>query len=180
MDSVNPYLPPTTASTVEELSDAPVANAPSNLYGKWMVVFALNMIMPGLLGWIVTSDQGRLGMIAGALLMLCGGWTVCYYRPAIAAKTILGAVPIALSQLFPILQFIAGMIGFALADGLGLSIDDELVGPITSELGSLVVTVVTGSILITEAAVVGWLLSLALPLLGIGRRGKVQQIASVR
>jgi hypothetical protein len=164
-DNSNPYRPldsiEETPSDENQVSEGLDAVA----FVAWPVVFGLNMIVPLAFGWDLARDHGRMGVCIAALFLLVAGWILCLRQRSIARKLILGATVTALSQFFPVFQFLAGIVAFAIAVSLGVAADGSDDGPIeiTSELGGFVVTVLVGGMLLIGAAITGLLLGLVLP-----------------
>jgi hypothetical protein len=133
-------------------------------FAAWPIVFGLNLVIPLLLGWDMTREHGRIGVFLAAALLLTSGWAVCYARPSVARRLILGSTLTALSQLFPILQIVAGCIAVAVADSFALLGHGGHGGPAQfSEPGGFIVTLLVGCILLTFAGTTGWVLGLLLP-----------------
>jgi hypothetical protein len=121
------------------------------------------MIVPLLLGWSMTESGGKIGLLIATITLFAAGECLCIFAPTIAAPVIVGAVVVALSQLYPILQMIAGLAAVGIGRRLGLMLDADPVGVFRSGAGGFVVTVVTGSILIAESAAVGLLIRVITP-----------------
>ena len=165
MDEHNPYEAP--AHTVRTL--LPVGgtspSAGMGVYIAWIGIFVLNMAVPLLFGSSITQQHGKLGMSAAALLLFAAGCFICAANRKLAKTLIAGEILIGLAQLFPILQIIAGMIGMAAGQALGLAEigDDTRSLAVSGEFGGFVVTCVTGGILIASGASAGMLLRLLTP-----------------
>jgi hypothetical protein len=125
----------------------------------WAAVFAANLIVPLLLGCMVTAGGGRAGMlVAMGLLWLLGHEGSGRVRN-VGFVLIGGGSGVALSQLFPFLQFFAGMFSLTVGQRLGLVVEAETTG----ELGGFLVTLMTGSLLIAVAALLGLVLRVVFP-----------------
>ena len=165
-NDLNPYSAPTAPAEVMAEENAPGRWDKLSLI-SWPVILAVNLIVPLLLGLMVTEDHGRVGMFLAVGVFLAAGWALCYYLPHFARRFILGGLFTALSQLFPILQFLSGIIALAIADGLGVEIDhspgDGPVEQLTSEFGGFLVTLLVGLMISAVAAGIGLLLALVLP-----------------
>ena len=165
MDEHNPYEPPKSSMP----PPAPVDHANRRVqmwtFGTWIFVFAINMAVPLLFSASMTEEHGKLGMAVALGAFLTCGCFLCAFHRELARALIIGGVVVALTQIIPMLQFIAGSIGMAVGLGLGVADfgGDERGPSLTSEFGGFVVTLVTGGILITAAAVSGlsiqWLAS---------------------
>ena len=129
----------------------------------WSVIFAANTIVPLMFGLELTVKHGRVGVGIASLLLWAGGAILCCWRSSIMWQVILGALITALSQLFPILQIIAGCIGLSAAARLGQAEtggDGQLLDQVTSEVGGFIVTVIAGGVLLAGAAIAGLCLSI--------------------
>jgi hypothetical protein len=154
-DATNPYLAP-------QYSEAGLAKEPGfegknamRLYVAWPVVFALNLVMPGLFGLMSTDGAGRVGMLVGTcFLLVCGFW-ICSSARNIGFALVVGGVPVALSQVVPIIQMVAGTLAFAFAEALGLVGPGGAMGTATSAAGGFVLTLTTGGLLMAAALVAG-------------------------
>jgi hypothetical protein len=165
-DDFNPYAAPTDATSSSLRDDRSRRHAGPLTYVAWVFVFAVNMALPLLLSASVTREHGTLGMSVAALLLLALGCFICATRRKLATTLIGGGVLVGLSQLFPALHIIAGMIGMTLAQALGLADNGGNDGRsplIINEYGGFVVTFVTGSILMAVAACTGMLIRFVTP-----------------
>ncbi len=120
-DATNPYAAPEFSDSSIEVAKPKVRQFDKELaVFAWPLVFVLNMIVPVLLGWGMTRDQGRLGMFAASAVLLSMGWWLCVAKNSLARRMIVGGLLTALSQFIPVLQFGAGLVSVWLADQLGL------------------------------------------------------------
>ena len=170
IDSENPYRAP-------ESDAAPVSNGRRGgridgpAFLAWPIVFGLNMVLPLLFSGEVTKRHGQLGLCIAALVLLVGGWVLCAWSGSTARKLILGSALVALTQVLPLLQIIAGSVSISIAQSFQLveggggdpDLDEQFMPQITSELGGFVVTMLVGAILLTCASLIGLALGLALP-----------------
>jgi hypothetical protein len=131
----------------------------------WAGALLVNAIVPLMFGMLATDPVGRWGMGAAMAVVLVGGWLFCYAFPVQGRKLIAGSVLTALSQLLPIAQLVAGILGLAVASGLGLFVagNDGQPDRFVSEFGSFVATMATGTILVAGAFVLGWIAAFVLP-----------------
>jgi len=133
------------------------------LLTAWATVFVVNMAMPVFFAWSITGESGRIGMIAASVVLFgCGCW-ICLMARRLAKGLIVGAVLVALTQVFPALQILAGILGLAVAEALHLSQYRDRGPEITTELGGFVVTLITGGILMGLSGVTGTLVQRLLP-----------------
>jgi hypothetical protein len=155
-DAINPYQSPHQTVSEDVPFDRQMSSVDRFACIAWPIVFLLNIIGPAMIGWDITSQSGRSGMVAASLLLFISGWCACLARPSLGRKVVTGAVILAPSQLFPIIQIIAGIIGFWVAATLGLAKDcDDLPVHMVDEIGGFLVTLVVGAILIGVAAEIG-------------------------
>lgn len=75
----------------------------------WAAVLAANLIVPAPLGWEVTRDGDRGGLVGGVALLWAAGHLLLARVPAAGRPVVLGGVVTALTQLFPVLQIMAGL-----------------------------------------------------------------------
>ena len=101
--NVNPYQPP---ETIEALVDHHAVPRSFDYFAliAWPIVQACNMFLAALFGWGITQDHGRIGIFFAAMWFLVAGWFLCCVRPVSARKLIFGAILLALTQVFPIIQ----------------------------------------------------------------------------
>ncbi len=131
----------------------------------WTLVFALNLIVPLFFGWMMTADGGRFGMAAGIGLLWYLGDRACGWTDGWGRALVSGGFVVALSQLFPLLQIWAGIVGTGIATALErvTSGEPRVGGTLHTELGGLIATGVTGLCLMGVAAFCGgigvWLTS---------------------
>ncbi len=128
----------------------------------WPVALAINLIVPVMFGLLVTEHGGRIGMVAGIVLLWYLGHRICVINDALGRALVVGGFIVATTQLIPVLQFVSGIVsvGSVVALRLGTAADDEHSEGMT-ELGGLIATVMTGLALMAVAAlcgaIVGWL-----------------------
>ena len=159
MDEFNPYQAPS----------ADVARQGRRSRWKWnrafAVVFVVNLIVPGLMATSVSRATALLGAVIGiAMMFLVGSW-ICSQGRMVALIFVRGSALVALSQITFSPQFMAGAIAINTGRFVGV------VGPdvngnapiIETSLGSCFVTILTGGILMSAAATIGWILRLITP-----------------
>ncbi|MBW3600364.1 MAG: hypothetical protein KY475_24250 [Planctomycetes bacterium] len=160
-DEPNPYESPRQIANSEEGPLGNTGGIDKFAIIAWPVVFGLNIIIPAWFGWAVTGEHGRIGLCLASALFLASGWVLCYVRPAITRRLILGALVFAPSQFIPVVQIVAGIIAFIIAGALGLTGPDN--DEPTGEFGGFVITFIVGGILLMFAGVIGWIVGLILP-----------------
>ncbi len=160
MDEHNPYEPPTDAVRISYPDGTVHHHAGVLTYTAWIFIFAINMAVPLLFSLPLTDLHGRLGMSAAALFLFTLGCGICAANRKLAVALLAGAALVALTQLFPGMQIIAGMIGIGVGQALGHATfdSDEHPARITSEFGGFVVTFITGGILMAGSLCAGILL----------------------
>lgn len=167
-DDVNPYQAPELHAPSAFEDEQPVRL--KTLIVCWIVVLALNSILPA---WIAASiiDNARAGagVAAAMLTLLAGGTLLCIRQPQVMWTLVVGGAITATFQPIPILQvlpFIAGAIAMGLADWLGIASND-LFNDFGIRLfsGGYFVAVVTAIIMATAAACIGFVVRMI-----IGRR----------
>lgn len=123
----------------------------------WAVVFAANLIFPMLLGWGETRDGGRTGMFAAVALLWLAGHLAIVRRPGLRLVLVAGGVCTAVTQLCPVLQFMAGAISL---DVVGHPVVDRPEdgqpdpGPLSDGQG-FAATLLTGAQLLVVATLCG-------------------------
>ena len=150
---INPYQPPA------EIEEEPANRAPQReldyfSFWFWPFALALNLIVPLMFAWGVTSRNGRIGMFLGIGLILAGGWIVCYYYSSIARRMIGSAVLTAMTQVYPIPQMLAGMIALSVVNLLESHQPDEMdrgLPMMHTELGGFVATMIVGGLMLIFA-----------------------------
>ena len=157
---LNPYQSP--AAIIPEAVTRAQVSPNKWMLLAWPAVLVVNGLIPALFGWVVTEHHGRLGSVLATTAILVLGWRLCYQRPLYARRLIIGAAVFSLSQFFPFIQILAGMIAMQIASRLGLTNRDPDVEDlrIASEFGGFLVTAIVGAPLIACSACIGWLLGL--------------------
>jgi len=76
--------------------------------GAWPLVFMLNLVLPGLLGFQLCNNPGRVGMIlATVVLLLLTAWIVAG-NPLLRARLIAGGKIVAVFQFLPFFHLLIG------------------------------------------------------------------------
>jgi hypothetical protein len=96
--------------------------------------------------------------------LIASGCLVCSNVRKIGVCLIIGGIAIGLTQMFPIPQIVAGTVAMRIGQALGLAKmdDDDNLACVANEFGGFVITIVTGAILMTLSAGIGFLLQLVL------------------
>jgi hypothetical protein len=137
------------------------------IYPAWLAVFAWNLFVPLPLGLGVLKHGGRIGLSIAIALLVASGCYFCIASQRIGRVLVAGGIFIALTQSFPILQFLAGTIGLFLAAKFA---SVEQGG--TTESAGFVATLVTGAILIGLSLGIGLVLRRITPTRWWGSNGK--------
>ncbi|MCA1686781.1 MAG: hypothetical protein LC745_12600 [Planctomycetia bacterium] len=154
MPDDNPYAAPTA-------SIAPPAAVGAGTgwrwHFAWAVVFGVNLIVPLIFGSGVARGAAWLGVALAIPLMLILGHLLCARSRHLRVILVTGGVCVGLSQVMPMLQFLAGMTSFMVTIRLlGLPPDDDTRGPeILTAPGGFLMTVLTGGQLMIAALVCG-------------------------
>jgi hypothetical protein len=75
----------------------------------WAAVFAANLVVPVMLGWEVTRRGGRGGLVGAVVLLWVAGHLLVARVPAIGQAVVLGGLVTAATQVYPMLQGMAGV-----------------------------------------------------------------------
>lgn len=168
MNSDNPYE---VTAAIEPASEeqTPDIVSPRRLVTTWIVVFLVNLPIPVMFGgYVVDSPGGYMGMAVGCVLWCSLGIFLCYGRHARHVQaTIRGGWLVALTQFYPMLHMLIGMLAAVLVSAV-FEAGSSGRGPVnfTSNsatwdlLISTSMTLVTGAILITEALIIGTVITL--------------------
>lgn len=154
----NPYQTPQCAAAGSPLVASFHGKGMTRLYIAWAAVFALNLVIPGLLGWMSTAGDGRIGMLLAIFCLLGSGFWTCSRAPGIGFALVVGGVAVALSQAIPVLQIVAGGAAFAVGKALAFIEPAADLSGVTSATGGFVVTLTTGGLLMAAALVAGLVL----------------------
>jgi hypothetical protein len=132
----------------------------------WILVFAANLAVPMLFASSLIAGNGALGIVAGMLCLLGVSIVVQLQLPHMVKWARRAGIVIAVSQVLPILQILAGEIGIEIATSLRLSKEmnadeiDAMAYPPMFFSAAFVATIVTGAILLIAVAVVSILLKM--------------------
>ena len=158
----NPFASPEIGGLQAErktLQRAPTRPSGRLALWGWPAVFALNMIVPGLFYPLAIEHEGNamachFALLLASLCLLIPGWFFCAARPKGGSALVRGALLIAVTQFFPMLQIYVGMMGIGIAGAIV---------PKFAFHNAVVVFLVTlflGSVLIAASAVAGYIISL--------------------
>jgi hypothetical protein len=155
-DETNPYAPPASLRTGSQ----PRGDSGQRgliIYLAWFAVLVLNLAIPLLLALPLTDDRARIGMLIAIALLCAAGCWVCANSRQAGRSLVIGGVLVGLSQLFPILQMFAGVVAMNIGVFSGLGHHGEI-ETLNTEIGGLVVTLITGTILMSIAAGIGFVI----------------------
>lgn len=108
-DSSNPYAAPQAPLTyVTDPRSWRQRIADEWQRGAWPLVFLLNLPLPGALGFALSNNAGRFGMILTTIgLLLLTAWLVAG-KPLLRARLIAGGKIVAVFQILPFFHFVIG------------------------------------------------------------------------
>lgn len=166
MTELNPYESPTAIDTSDPSArDDEELATPLKLCIWWTILFPINMLVPlAISGMLAEKNTDAIHGMGYACLLLYGlGLVFCARSRFLGRALCFGGLICALSHLFPLLQFICGSIGPAIAKYFGLvehivsMVDDQDLGKdkLTTLAGGFVTTFITGALLILVALAIG-------------------------
>lgn len=127
-------------------------------WGLWSNVYLVNLPVPLFFGFLVTSGGGWIGMGCGVIVTWCLGQIVCLWSGTLRKALVIGGCVVALTQLFPVLQFILVGIAVDLWEGAtGISFDGGPQPRTALEFSGFAVTLLTAQMHIAIAVAVGYL-----------------------
>lgn len=109
-ESFNPFDPPLHRERVGRFDELYAQRRSKFARIGWPVVFALNLVVPVMLVVVNQPWSGQLGAIAAFIMLLMMGWRLCCQYPDFGRKLVIGSIFVALSQVFPIIHFWAGIV----------------------------------------------------------------------
>ncbi|MCY3004965.1 MAG: hypothetical protein NTV29_03195 [Planctomycetota bacterium] len=153
----NPFEP-SEIYIAPEVKSHRVLHSPLVLSIQWTVVVLVNLIVPCLLASSMTGPMGNWGIFLGVLLVLLLGYLASTAIPMGVLMTVRGGILVALSQFFPVLHIIAGLLSIEFYRMTGI-IDADLQGRgKVGFQGALLLTVTTGGILLLVSCGLGVIL----------------------
>jgi large-conductance mechanosensitive channel len=157
MEEQNPYEPPKSSTMPTPDRGTSSRRARAWTFGAWIFVCAINLAVPLLFSATLIEAHGKIGMMLAIVSFFFCGCCLCAFQRDLALAVIIGGVFVALTQLFPILHIVAGWIGVAVGDALGLADfgSGDKSPRLLSEFGGFVVTLITGGILMAVATGIG-------------------------
>ena len=132
--------------------------------GRWFVIFFVNLPVCISFGYNSTTGSGRLGMGVGLLILFAAGWESSRRWRSLGVDIVLGGAFVALSQLLPIAQFVAGGIGLTAAGWLDPAVKLPQLPDFAVRFSpALVATMITGVLLMAGALALGFASRLVTP-----------------
>ncbi len=130
----------------------------------WIVVFHLNLLIPGMLGLMVADGPARWGMLLGIIICFTLGLAICCYSKPLGTLLIWGAWPVAALQFLPMMHIFIG--SAAVAGGSRFNVSGQRnVDHLDSFLGGLLATGFTGGALMGVSLLFGLIIQLGIHLL---------------
>ncbi|MFT3879151.1 MAG: hypothetical protein QM703_05750 [Gemmatales bacterium] len=120
---------------------------------SWHLVVLFNLIVAGSLGLMVTEGLARLGMATGIVLLWYAGLRIVVRSPLLGTALIWGGVFVGLCQIIPLGHFYLGGWAVALSNRLDNAQGDHV--HLTSFLGGLSATCITGGVLMMLSMIMG-------------------------
>lgn len=161
----NPYESPQIVDTSDPQASAEELATPLKLCIWWTILFPINMIVPlAFSGMEARKNQDAIRGMGYACLLLYGlGLVFCARSRFVSRALCFGGLICALSNFFPILQFVCGSIGLEIARYFGLlthnpeMIEGQDLGydQLTTSAGGFVATFITGGLVIFVALAIG-------------------------
>ncbi len=141
-------------------------DAPAVRCSTWLLVFLLNLFLPGFLGWGYTVGSARWGMLLGVIICFAIGLGFCYLSRWIGTLLIRGGNMVAVSQMLVFPHLIIGSYAVSLGSRFNLNAQIHRdVEHLDSFLGGLFATGITGGALMAISLTAGFILQLGITLL---------------
>ena len=147
---------------------SPLHERPLRPHFAWFCMVIVNLPIPLLFGFGVTSDAGRIGMLIGiAAVYVCGFWG-CNVMPRIMYRLNVGSILVAVSQLWPMLHMSVGMMAVGISQAaFGGTLGTT--GNMTGIAEIACATILTGIGLIIPSVVLG---TIIVAIFGLDRGGQ--------
>ena len=169
MEAENPYRAPQNVAAAMLRRTPRAGHKAGLLLVGWALAFLINLPGPRFMLSAGVYEHGAAGMfVAAAVLFLLGG-AVCTAQRNLGLALVFGGVPVGLSQVYPILQFVAELIAISIGEVLGVV---EYIGEVghrdmvwraVGELGGFAVTFFTGGLLMGAAIACGLAIRAVMP-----------------
>ena len=160
MTDDNPFAPPTVPP-----EPAPWIQ-PERRWGLillWMVMFAVNLPVAVMFGRSACDWPAAFGMVVGCALINVTGLWLCRTSPHFMLRLCLGSIAVAVSQFFPVLHMIVGMIAVGISRSicnLSIEMSDPIRGNMTGLDEVTLSTLLTGLGLILPSVAMGYLIGM--------------------
>lgn len=165
-DSENPFASPSAEAAEEDLrrqDEEPLSTSSGAALVRWSLAYLLNMPVAFMFGWMGTNPSGHVGMCLGIALLIGLGGLLTYRSRALGQVLIRGHFLFALTQFYPILQMMAGMVAAGLIEVLGFEEPSmngrDGLGP----LPAIIATLIVGLQIAFASTAIGGLLRLITP-----------------
>jgi hypothetical protein len=156
-DSSNPYDPPASPMELQPPLEG-VIYGPLVLSIQWTVVVLLNLIVPLLFGWSMTSGLGHVGIVSVIIIALVLGYAASFHLPLLVLVTTRGALLVAISQVVPIFHAFIGFSSIAILRHVNVISSDPVRGPRTGFWGGFFLTAMTAAVLISASCLLGFVM----------------------
>ena len=160
--NTNPFEP-SENTIAPEVKSRRVIHSPLVLSIQWTVVVLVNLIVPYLLAGGMTGPMGGGGIFLGVVLVLLLGILASLALPMAVLLTVRGGVFVALSQFFPLIHLLAGMLSIDFHRRTGIIPAEQLDRGNLGFLSALLLTVSTGGILLMISCGLGVILKWITP-----------------
>jgi hypothetical protein len=141
--NTNPFEPSESA-IAPEVKSRRVIHSPLVLSIQWTVVVLVNLIVPYLFAEGMTGPMGGWGIFLGVVLVLLFGILASLALPMAVLLTVRGGVFVALSQFFPVIHLMAGLLSIDVYRSTGIIPAGQLDRGNVGFFSALVLTVSTG------------------------------------
>ena len=158
----NPFEP-SESTIAPEVNSRRVIYSPLVLSIQWTVVVLVNLIVPYLLAGGMTGPMGSWGIFLGVVLVLLFGFWASRAIPMGVLLTVRGGVLVALSQFFPLIHLMAGILSIDFHRRTGIIPAEQLDRGNVGFLSALLLTVSTGGILLMISCGLGVILKWITP-----------------
>jgi hypothetical protein len=160
--NTNPFEP-SESTIAPEAKSRRVIHSPLVLSIQWTVVVLVNLIVPYLFAGGMTGPMGGWGIFLGVVLVLVFGILASIALPMVVLLTVRGGVFVALSQFFPVIHLMAGLLSIDVYRSTGIIPAGQLDRGNVGFFSALVLTVSTGGILLMISCGLGVILKWITP-----------------
>ena len=160
--NTNPFEP-SESTIAPEVKSRRVIHSPLVLSIQWTVVVLVNLIVPYLFAGGMTGPMGGWGIFLGVVLVLLFGIWASSALPMGVLLTVRGGVLVALSQFFPVIHLMAGLLSIDFYRRTGMIPAEQLDRGNVGFLSALLLTVSTGGILLMISCGLGVILKWITP-----------------